>query len=283
MDNNKNLQKDYFSIIWQGKWVIIVAAVIAAAIIISYNFLTPRSHQSSFIITLRGANRMTVSGISSTNRASAFISGVINESFFSELVFSKTKTTKKQESLTSFLMGQQLTSRSDKDSNIVYVYTYGQSAAEAKELADKTIEVVKEQLQTLNTSSSKNITSDINKKVIDPTVKRIDELNSQIEIARSKRTKANSSKTSAKISRLNREFSSLIRKQNRFEDYLSDVTLYEIAEGPRLEIIMEPVVTKISRINILFQGISAAVIGLIFGIFLLLAKDFFKDTNLRKE
>ena len=283
LNNNETVRKDYFSIVWQGKWLALATSLIAVFIISSITFVAPRSFQSSFILTLKGRSliSVTTANMRSPYTNSAYLADIINEPYFSTLVFSEIKSSNRQGSFLDLLSGKQIKARADTDTNIVYGYTYGRTAAEAKDLADKTIEKITGQIITINTKSSQNIRKNITNKVLKPLVKEIDELGARIEKVRAKKT--DKTKINTEVMRLQREITALENKRAKFDEYVIDMDLFDTALGPRLSIVMEPVVSGLPKANFVMQIISSALIGLMFGVFFVLIKGYVKDSQINKE
>ncbi len=283
MDNKKIIQKDYFSIVWQGKWLAVAASLIAIVVISTITLMSPRSFQSSFILTLKGRSliSVTTANMRSPYTNSAYIADIINEPYFSALVFSETGSSNKQGSILDMLSGKQIKARADTEANIVYGYTYGRTAKETKQLADKTIEKITEQIITVNTNSSQSIRKNITDNVVKPLVKEIDELGAKIEKERAKKT--DRSKINTEVMRLQREITALENKRAKFDEYVIDMDLFDTALGPRLSVVMRPVVSGLPKSNLIMQIISSALIGLMFGVFFVLIKDYVKDSRILKE
>ncbi len=155
------------------------------------------------------------------------------------------------------------------------MFTYGRTPKEAKNLADKAIELLKRQLKKVSANSIE-VQEEINQKLLDPLVEKINKMSEELERKKFSVSKDSTGSVEAniEIARLNRDISHLERRRARLMDYISEAMLTDITSKQKLVVVVSPVASgKSSNINLAMNSISALVAGFVFGVLLVLLLD----------
>ena len=271
------MNKNYFAIIWEGKWIILLTTLVGLVSFLAIHFFTPPLYKTYSVLTLQSRFSGGSSSRAATSNRAELLVGLINQPLFAKKVFSKVKTAKRKskKSPLKFLARRRITAELGKDQSTISLFTYGRTPKEAKNLADKAIELLKRQLKKVSANSIE-VQEEINQKLLDPLVEKINKMSEELERKKFSVSKDSTGSVEAniEIARLNRDISHLERRRARLMDYISEAMLTDITSKQKLVVVVSPVASgKSSNINLAMNSISALVAGFVFGVLLVLLLD----------